>query len=264
VRILALLAITAALWLARGAAASGADALDDALYRALLQAYTRAVPDTAGTRVDYRGLGAEPRWRELVAGLGRSRPAELRTREERLAFWIDAYNVLAIDLVVRHYPVSSIRDLGSLFRPVWRAPAGSVGGRSVTLHEIEHETLRPMGEPRIHAAIVCASTSCPSLAREPFSPPRIDAQLDAALRAFLADPRKGLRVERASRRVTLSPIFDWFEADFAAGGGVLATLEPYLPEAERAWWAANRGALEIDYFDYDWRLNDLAAAGGGG
>src|SRR4030095_12503639 len=133
---------------------------------------------------------------------------------------IDAYNILAIDLVARHYPVASIRDLGSLLRPVWKIEAGRVGGRAYSLDEIEHGILRPLGDPRVHMAIVCASVSCPSLAREPFVAARIDAQLDAASARFVANEQKGVRVE--ARGVRLSKIFDWFAADFAAGGGVLA------------------------------------------
>jgi hypothetical protein len=230
------------------------------LWDALLAAHTRAVGDTAGVRVDYAGLRAEPRWPALLAGLAAAEPPPLDRRAERLAFWIDAYNVLAIDVVLQHYPVASIRDVGSLLRPVWGRPAGRVGGRTVSLGEIEHEILRPMGEPRIHAAIVCASTSCPSLRREAFRAERLDAQLEDALRGFLADPRKGSRLDEGAGVLTLSPIFDWFERDFEPWGGVRAYLAPRLP-ADAARALGERGdALRLRYFDYDWALNDLRAS----
>ena len=242
------------------ASAAPAAALDRALYAQLLAAHTRVVTDAAGVRVDYGALRASADWRALVASLAASDPARLASRAERLAFWIDAYNVLAIDLVVQGKPDASIRDLGSLLRPVWRREAGRIGGRPYTLDGIEHETLRKLGEPRIHAAIVCASVSCPSLAREPYRPETLDAQLDAALRGFLADSRKGSRLEVERGVLTLSPIFDWFAEDFAPAGGALAFVRPHLPDETRAWLARNAGHVRLAYFEYDWSLNALAEA----
>jgi hypothetical protein len=231
-------------------------AFDRALYARLLAAHTREVPDAAGVRVDYAALRGSPDWRALVASLAAAEPARLAGRAERLAFWIDAYNVLAIDWIVRSEPVESIRELGSLLRPIWKREAGRIGGRAYTLDEIEHGILRKLSEPRIHAAIVCASVSCPSLAREPYRADALDAQLDAALRRFLADPRKGARLTERGVLV-LSPIFDWFAEDFAASGGVLAFVRPHLPETTRAWLAANEAGVRLAYFDYDWSLNAL-------
>ena len=98
--------------------------------------------------------------------------------------------------------------------------------------------------------------SCPSLTREPFRAETLDAQLDDALRSFLASPSKGLRVDRAARTVTLSKIFDWFEGDFEASGGVLAVATRHAPEADRIWLAENSASVDVEYFDYDWTLND--------
>jgi hypothetical protein len=254
-----------ALWVALGllAAPAASQPLDEALYARLLARHTREVPDLAGVRVDYAGLARSSDWRSLVRGLEAGDPGALSTRAERLAYWIDVYNILAIDLVVRSYPVESIRDLGSLFTPVWKKPAGRVGGRSITLHEIEHEILRPMGDPRIHGAIVCASLSCPALRREPWTATRLDSQLDAGLRTWMADRRKGLRVDREAGRVWLSKIFDWFDVDFEASGGVIAFAARYAPEAERDWLEGEGAQVRPDWLDYDWRLNDLATAGPG-
>ena len=243
------------------APASADAALDRATYATLLSTYTRETSDVAGVRVDYTGLRREPRWRALVKGLETARPEALQGRDQRLAFWIDVYNILAIDTVVRNEPEESIRDVGSFFTPVWDLDAGRVGGKTVTLGQIEHQILRPLGEPRIHAAIVCASTSCPSLAREPFEPATLDERLDAAVEGFLASPTKGLRVDRSARSVTLSKIFDWFDEDFDAQGGVLAFVALHAPEKDRAWLAANAKRLDVEYFDYDWTLNDTARSG---
>lgn len=238
-------------------AAPGGAALDTHLYAELLKRHTREVADLARVRVDYAGLRTSPDWQRLVASLASSDPARLRGRNERLAFWINAYNILAIDLVVKHYPVDGIKDIGSLFRPVWKRPAGRIGARSYSLDEIEHDIIRPMGDPRTHVAVVCASLSCPALLREPWRADRLDAQLDAALRDWLADPRKGARVERSRERIALSRIFDWFEEDFEVSGGVLAFVASYLPPADAEWLREVGTGVDIDYLDYDWRLNDL-------
>lgn len=227
------------------------------LYAEILTRHTYEVSSTAGLEVDYRALRSEPAasgWRKLLAGLAAARRPV--TRAEKLTLWINAYNILAIDMVLRHYPLDSIRDVGSFFRPVWKHDAGSVAGRPVTLHQIEHEILRPLGNPRIHAALVCASTSCPSLRRDPYAAAQIDAQLDEALRMWLSDPKKGLAIDRAGERIVLSRVFDWFEDDFDALGGVLATLATYAPEADRAWLSRRGAGARIDYFKYDWTLND--------
>ncbi len=228
--------------------------LDEALYAGLLARHTRAVEDTAGTRVDYAALLREPDWKRLIRSLSRAQPEELRSRPQQLAFWINAYNILAIDLVLQHYPVESIRDIGSIWKPVWDREAGQIGGASYRLGQIEHEILRPMGEPRIHLAIVCASTSCPSLRREPFTAKRLEEQLADASRSFLASETKGLRIEPDAVRI--SRIFRWFADDFQPGGGVAAFVRRYAPAAARASLGAGSDP-RLRYLDYDWRLNDV-------
>jgi hypothetical protein len=235
-----------------------AAAFDDALYAGLLERHTRRVDDLARVRVDYPAIAASADWRRLVEGLAREDLPALRTREQQLAFWVNAYNILAIEIVARHYPVASIKDIGSLFSPVWKRPAGTVGGRSVTLDEIEHGVVRRIGDPRTHAVVICASTSCPALPREPLHADRLGEQLDAAVRQWLADPGKGLRIDRAANTITLSKIFDWFEGDFAKAGGVLAFVARYAPDADREWLRGHASTARIDHFAYDWAVNAVA------
>jgi hypothetical protein len=132
--------------------------------------------------------------------------------------------------------------------------AGEIGGRGYSLHQIEHEILRPMGEPRIHAAIVCASLSCPPLRREPYRAALLDAQLNDNVGRWLADPRKGARIDGSARSLFLSPILDWFADDF--GDEVLPFVAAHLPAEEASWIQVHAGVLRIRYLDYDWRLND--------
>ena len=79
--------------------------LDLDLYARLLDRHTRVVPELVGTRVDYRTLARSTDWGRLVAQVRAARPSTL-SRDERLAFWINAYNILAIDLVIQELPRS--------------------------------------------------------------------------------------------------------------------------------------------------------------
>ena len=236
------------------AAALPTFALDVDLYASLLERHTRAVDDIAGTRVDYGKLRNDPDWAELVASLEATDPDPF-SGDEQLAFWINAYNILTIDVVVKNYPLASIKDVGSVFRSVWKREAGRIDGKAYTLDGIEHGIVRPLGDPRAHAALVCASLSCPPLRREPYRAASLDAQLDDNLRVWLADPRKGVRVRGGALEV--SSIFKWFAEDFEAEGGTHGYVKRYGPREAAA--AASRGSsVPVRYLDYDWSLNDLA------
>ncbi len=223
-------------------------------YAEVLRDHTKQVPDLAGTVVDYAAIKREPRWKRVVKSLESGKPQALSSSDSKLAFWINAYNVLAIQTVVRAYPVESISDVGSLFSPVWKRDAGKIDGKTVTLDQIEHEILRPMGDPRIHAAIVCASRSCPSLRREPYTAAGVSAQLDDSMRRFLADRRKGLELDTRTGRLRLSSIFKWFAEDFEAKGGVVPFVARYAPTDVRTWLGAHPNP-RLEYFSYDWDLN---------
>ena len=237
------------------AAARADDCLDLALYGSVLQANTRSVPELEGTKVDYAALRLSPQWADVVKSLALCDPAKQTTREQQLAFWINAYNVLAIDLVATHWPVESIEDIGSFLFPVWGRKAGSIHGVPYTLRQIEDDKLRPLGDPRIHAAIVCASTSCPSLAREPYTAANVDAELDTAFARFVGDPRKGFAIVRAPATVKLSSIFKWFAEDFDKQGGALSMIGRYLDVEDRAWLEEHGGSARREYMDYDWSVN---------
>lgn len=228
------------------------------LYGELLERHTRETDDLAQTRVDYAALRTDPDWRRLRKQVEATDPRALGSRKERLAYWINLYNLFAIDVVVKGKPDVSIRDLGGrFFNQVWDQPAGRVGGQSYSLGQIEHEILRPLGDPRIHGVIVCASLSCPPLARTPYRAETLDAQLTANLERWLAHPGKGVRVDREAGTLHLSSIFDWFEDDFEAQGGVRAFVARYGPAADRVWLTGAGRNARIRHLDYDWSLNRL-------
>ncbi len=225
-----------------------------ALYAELLDRHTLETSDLAQTRVDYAALRRAPDWDRLLTGIEATDPAALQGADSRLAYWINAYNIFAIDLVVKGRPQESIRDLGSFFSPVWKKPAGRIAGRSYTLHEIEHEILRPMGDPRIHGAIVCASSSCPPLARTPYTAAGLEGELRANLERWLRHPNKGVRLDAASNTLHVSKVFKWFEEDFDVQGGVRAFLSGYVE--------VGSPDVDLEYLDYDWHLNKSTSGDG--
>lgn len=197
------------------------------------------------TLVDYSGLRNDPRLEQIVELIAEYPPNRLTDRNQRLAFYINAYNVLAMKMVAEHWPVHSIKDIGNLFRSVWHKRAGIVTGREMTLDEIENDVLRPIGDPRVHFAIVCASVSCPDLRTEAYRANRLPAQFDDQIKSFLTNTGKGLQL--SGNELFLSPIFDWFEEDFEPTGGVLRFLQGYrndIPDSARP-----------RYLDYDWSVN---------
>lgn len=198
--------------------------------------------------VDYAALKQSGAIEAIYQQLASFPVASLNGKDETLAFYINTYNILAIKIVVDHWPVDSIKDIGHFFRPVWGKDAGRIGGETVSLDDIENNFIRPLGEPRIHLAIVCASVSCPDLRKEPYTAEKINQQLDEQTTAFLQNKKKGLYIK--DNEVHISKIFSWFAKDFKAVGGVSAFIRHYYPGL------SVKNTIEAD-INYDWAVNSL-------
>jgi hypothetical protein len=202
--------------------------------------------------VDYAALaGDRADLDAYLASLATVVPDRLGSRDEQMAYWINAYNAITLAGVLRFYPTASVKD----HRGFWARIITNCGGRDLSLDQIEHEILRPMGDPRVHAAINCASRSCPKLRNEAYVGERLDGQLDAQCRAFLASTERN-RFDHRARVAHLSKVFAWFAADFAVEpyGSVRGFVRRYAPPQE---WLAEE--FEVRYLAYDWGLNDRAA-----
>ena len=221
--------------------------VDHAEWSRLLRAYV----DERG-RVDYGAWKDARGDRDALSRyLGRlAAPAEpAATGAERAATLINAYNALTVAWILDHYPTPSIRALAESFA----AARHPLGGRTVSLDQIEHEALRPQIGYRVHAALVCAARSCPPLRREAYTAVALDAQLDAAMATWLA--REDLNAyDPAGGVARLSSIFQWFADDFTKAGGVGEVLRRHGPPAARA--LAAKPDLKVEYVPYDWALND--------
>ncbi len=184
-------------------------------------------------------------------------------RPEQMAYWINLYNALTVQVIIDHYPIESIRDIdispGLFSDGPWGKKLITIEGERVALDDIEHQILRPIfQDPRIHYAVNCASIGCPNLQTMPFEADLLDRQLDDAAIEFVNHRRA---VEIGGGEVTASSIFTWFEEDFGGDDrGVVAHLKAYAaPDLAMKLEAISR----IDDYEYDWRLNDATASTGG-
>lgn len=218
-----------------------------------------------GGGFDYAALAKapEPLYRYL-GQLHAVTPEELAgwTREQRFAFWIDAYNAHTIQKVVENYPLESIRDLdkafglNSVFEQAWipmeaHDPRGK--GGKLSLNDIEHEILRArFQDARVHAAINCASQSCPPLLARAFVASELDLQLDGQMRAFVRDPARN-RFDREEGVARLSEIFKWFAEDFERDAGSVTAYVARYAEPEDAAFLKK---AKVRYLDYSWDLNE--------
>jgi Protein of unknown function, DUF547 len=188
------------------------------------------------------------------------------TREQRMAFLINAYNAFTVELILANYPVKSIKAIGSdLFSNRWKKKFFKLLGEDSYLDRIEHEMLRKPGgydEPRVHFALNCASIGCPMLREESYVAERLEAQLEQQAVRFLSD-RSRNRVG-AQGKLEVSKIFDWFKEDWSSGYQGIASREAYFAKYARFLTddpaqqkRVAEGKAPLAFLDYDWSLNDM-------
>jgi hypothetical protein len=243
------------------AAATSAQPIDHAAWDRLLKTYVR--PDADGlNRVDYAAFkrDGQAALKDYIAKLEAVDPATL-PRPEQFALLANLYNAKTADIVLDHYPVKSIRDislggglLGVFTGGPWKAKALEMKGVELSLDDIEHGMLRPVfKDPRVHYAVNCASVGCPNLGTEAFTGDQLDAQLDAAARAYVNHPRGA---DPKPDGLVVSSIYDWYQQDFGGSeDGVIAHLKTY---ADPALAQKLEGTTSIADYAYDWSLNDIA------
>ena len=169
-------------------------------------------------------------------------------REEKLAFYINAYNAWTLKGVLDAYPIKSVRDVAPLFGFFTRS-AITVAGEKMSLNKLEKETIIPtFKEPRVHFALNCASRSCPPLRAEPFAGGSLGTQLDEQATGYVSGNPLGVKVQ-GKDAAELSQIFEWYAKDFAPSGGAVAFINRYrkekLPEG-----------VKVSFQKYDWSLNE--------
>lgn len=229
----------------------GAYGFDHSTYDAILKAYV----DDRGL-VDYKGIARDPRFSEYMKSLESAKVEELSS-DGQLAFWINAYNAVTIDKVIKKKPKKSVRET---FVPgVWKSTKffttrdHLVAGKRVSQDDIEHEILRKrFKDPRIHFAVICASLGCPLLSKTAYTEENVQELLEEETQKYLNSER-GIRFDRAEKTIYLSKIFDWFENDFVEkSGSVIDFIRPHVREETAVFLD---GMPKVKFLDYDWSLN---------
>lgn len=230
---------------------------------ALLRRFVVARPDGA-TAVRYAAWADDAAARaaldDYVSGMQALTPSRL-PRAEAFAYWANLYNAVTLHVVLARYPVRSIRDIRSkgagldplaLLGP-WRTKRVTVEGRRLSLDDIEHGIMRPaFRDPRVHYAVNCASIGCPDLRAQPWRAETLDADLDAAARAYVNHPRGAALLPDG--RIRLSSLYDWYRRDFGDDErGLRAHIAQYAdPPLRQALLAGAR----FGPHRYEWALNE--------
>lgn len=213
--------------------------------------------------VDDQGLVAYGKWKvdsadrqKLQDYLAQFAPdAEQPAKgDEAAASLINLYNALTVSVILENYPLESIQTLSQPFA----TKRLKVGGKMISIDDIEHNTLRPQIGYRAHSVLVCAARSCPPLQREAYGAGDLDARIAAAYRTWLA--REDLNEFLPDKNeAKISSIFSWFEEDFTKAGGVRKILAEYGPPDQKDFLSGK--GYEISYLPYNWGLNDQGDEG---
>ena len=203
--------------------------------------------------VDYQGFLKDKKQLQVYLDkLSANKPTSKWSKNEKMAFWINAYNAFTVKLILDHYPINSIKDIKKgipFVNSVWDITFIPMGKEKIDLNYIEHSILRKeFKDPRIHAAINCASFSCPLLRNEAYYASRLDEQLNDAMRRFVNDSHRN-QLDKSN--IKISKIFSWFAGDFKLNG---SSVVDYLNKYAKKRVQPN---AKIDFLEYQWELNDV-------
>ncbi|MGQ9806820.1 MAG: DUF547 domain-containing protein [Chlorobiales bacterium] len=234
-----------------------AQSFDHSLFDAVLK---RHVKDG---KVNYQALKHDKDFQTYLEQLSKANPDMLATREEKIAFWINAYNAFTLKLIVDNYPVKSITEISALGKLTafigdspWKKDFFTINGKKMMLDKIEHEILREsFKEYRVHFAVNCASISCPILRPEAYTSESLNQQLNEQAKQFLKDTLRN-RIDLKTKTIYLSKIFSWYQDDFSKSAGSLEKyLADYIDDEEIKRMLLNK-EFKVEYLDYDWNLNE--------
>jgi Protein of unknown function, DUF547 len=208
-----------------------------ALYDSLLQKYV-----SSNGEVKYKALQAERAILDsVVAQFQAVAPQKEWPKNERLAYWINAYNLFTVQLIVNNYPVKKITNLDG--GKTWDVKRIELDGKKYSLNQIENEILRPQfKDARIHFAINCAAESCPPLHNRAFTAENVQSLLDKRTRKFIRSSANTL----TESNIKISKIFDWYSSDF---GDIVTFLNKYASVKIKT-------DAKVEYKDYIWNINE--------
>lgn len=195
--------------------------------------------------VDYEGFNAnEQELDQYLEKLRSNVPQKSWSRNQSMAYWINAYNAFTIKLILNHYPLNSIMEING--GKAWDLQFIQIGDVSYSLNDIEHQILRKeYKDPRIHFAVNCASVSCPKLLNQAFEANSLENQLEKATRLFINNAQKN---KITANKIVISKLFEWYADDFKGGQSVIEYLNQYSK-------ITIKPNAEVAFMEYDWNLN---------
>jgi len=207
--------------------------------------------------VDYAVLAERRSQLEKYLSVVANAPVSSFGRDQKLAFWVNAYNAYTISLILEEQMPKSIMDLDG--GKVWDTRVYPVGGERLSLNAMEHQKARPLTDGRVHAALNCASRGCPPLGTTPLradgDAPSMDKQLNAAARRWVSTNA----YSGSGTTVSVSLIFDWFSDDFRGWEptekGALNKKEARAIAFIKAFGAPVDAVSSVTFQPYDWALN---------
>lgn len=204
----------------------------------LLQKYV-----TEAGNVNYKGFQTDKKALDIYCQLLANNPVQDDwSREEKMAYWINAYNAFTIKLIADNYPTKSILNFDG--GKTWDVKRIKLGDKKFSLNNIENDILRPQfKDPRIHFAINCAARSCPPLWNRAYTAENLDSILEIRTKTFINDPKFNTI---SASKAAVSKIFEWYAADFG-------DLKEYLNK-----YAATqlKSTATVAFREYDWGLNE--------
>lgn len=233
----------------------GVDAQGKSVHQPSIKVYNELLSKYVNKEgwVNYKGLIKDKDiFQKYLDDISNNPPADNWNKDDKEAYWINAYNAFTIKLIMDHYPVKSIKDIGAkhqipFINTPWQKKFFKIGNEEYKLDKIEHHILRKQfDDPRVHFAIVCASRSCAKLLNEAYEGSKLNEQLNEQAKDFLSDKKKN---EITSSKAELSPYFTWYKKDFTKNGTVIDFINKYSAVKLKA-------NASIDYKDYDWSLNE--------
>jgi len=200
--------------------------------------------------VNYSGIKEDQRFFTYLDYLADANPEDFETTNEKLAFWINAYNALTIKGILDGLSPNGIFKRITFFK----STKYKLAGKQISLYDLEHKIILPFNEPRIHFAIVCASASCPKIIPETYTADKLEQQLENNAIAFINNSDKN-QFDVNSKTASISKIFDWFKDDFIkASGSVQQYLAQYVDNTDAAALLNEKG-FQVKHLKYDWSLN---------
>jgi hypothetical protein len=200
--------------------------------------------------VNYNAIAATGKIDSVIELIAITEPKSLVTTTDKLTFYINSYNALVIKTILDGKSPSNIFSRISFFN----GPEYNVAGQSLNLNDLEHKIIRPLNEPRIHFALVCAALSCPKLLNTIYTTEKLDEQLNTATRQFINNVDRN-HFDRAGKTAYLSKIFDWFGEDFELDGSSIPRFVADHLDDETLANELRQGDYEIKHNKYHWTLN---------